>query len=166
MGVGMPFSLLLQQFGEHIYHAFGHIAYHVGSSLGNEKTAWRDVDVRVMLPDDEYERLGFGTVKDFPQNTHMNGKWVSTVLAWSCFGKQLTGLPIDFQIQPLGWANANEGASRSALFDLVNVQHIHENSASMRQGERERVLSLIAAKRHASDEELAGFVLNPPDWHE
>ncbi len=123
MGVGMPQCLLLHQFGEHIHNAFGHMSYHVGSSLTN-KDGWRDVDVRLMLPDAEYEALGFGSVAGFPQNTHSNQKWVSTILAWSAFGKQLTGLPIDFQIQPLSWANANEGGAggRSALFDIARAQ--------------------------------------------
>lgn len=125
MAVGMPFSILLHTFGEHVYRAFGHMAYWVGSSLGPEKTAWRDVDVRLLLPDDVYESMGFGAVKDYPHNTHTNARWVSTVLAWSCFGKHITGLPIDFQIQPLSWANAKEPGSRGALFDLARA---HDNS--------------------------------------
>lgn len=126
MSVGMPFSILLQQFGEHLFQAFGHVPYWVGSSLGEEKTAWRDVDVRILIPDEEYAARGFGEPSGFPQNCHSNGRWVSTVLAWSCFGKHLTGLPIDFQIQPLTWANANEGRhagkARGALIDLVKAQ--------------------------------------------
>ncbi len=122
MGVGMPQGILLREFGEHIRQAFGHMAYHVGSSL-NEKDGWRDVDVRLMLPDEEYEARGFGPVEGFPNNSQINRRWVSTVLAWSCFGRHLTGLPIDFQIQPLSWANANEGrtagGSRSALHDIA-----------------------------------------------
>jgi hypothetical protein len=121
MAVGMPFCLLLQQFGQHVHDAFGHTAYWVGSSMGNEKTAWRDVDVRLLIEDEEYERMGFGDPKAYPNNTHSNGRWVSTVLAWSCFGKHLTGLPIDFQIQPLTWANANENGPRGALFDLARA---------------------------------------------
>jgi hypothetical protein len=127
MSVGMPFCLLLQQFGEHLYQAFGQVPYWVGSSLDPEKKdGWRDVDVRIMLPDDEYEARGFGDVKGYPHNCHSNGRWCSTILAWSCFGRHITGLPIDFQIQPLSWANANEGRhagkSRGALFDLARAQ--------------------------------------------
>ena len=125
MSVGMPFSLALLEFGEHIHHAFGHVAYHVGSSLGENKS-WRDVDVRLLLPDDEYERRGFGKVSGYPQNAHSNSCWVSTVIAWSCFGKHLTGLPIDFQIQPISWANANESKSRGALISLERAQSNHE----------------------------------------
>jgi hypothetical protein len=33
-------------------------------------------------------------------------------------GKQMTGLPIDFQIQPASWANKHYPHSRSALIEL------------------------------------------------
>lgn len=114
MGVGMPFILQLQDFGEHVYRAWGHVAYHVGSSL-REKHGWRDVDVRLMLPDDVYSAMGFGD----PDRTHDNAKWVSTVLAWSAFGKSLSGLPVDFQIQPVTYANEKfKGQQRSALLRI------------------------------------------------
>ena len=118
MSVGMPATLHLQQFGEHVLRAFGHVCYHVGSSmpLGN-KTGWRDVDVRLILPDAEYESRGFGDPK-YPQQ---NKRWVSTVLAWSAFGKALTGLPIDFQIQQQSHANETESHPRSALFMLCET---------------------------------------------
>lgn len=123
MGVGMPQCILLQQFGQHIYNAFGHVPYWVGSSV-TEKSGWRDVDVRVLIPDAEYEQSGYGDPKTFPHGSHENAKWVSTVLAWSCFGKHLTGLPIDFQVQPAEWANANEPGGRGALLDLVFVTEV------------------------------------------
>lgn len=113
-GVGMPGILYLQEFGEHVHAAFGAVAYHVGSSLRSslrEKQGWRDVDVRLILPDDEYESAGYGD----PERTHDNAKWVSTVLAWSAFGRALTGLPIDFQIQQRTHANAKNDGPRSAL---------------------------------------------------
>lgn len=119
MGVGMPYCLLLQEFGEHVYRAFGHVAYHVGSSL-KEKDGWRDVDVRLILPDDEYAAMGFG---DDPERTHENKKWVSTILAWSSFGTSLTGLPIDFQIQQQTYANGPKNPGpRSALFTVCNLE--------------------------------------------
>jgi hypothetical protein len=135
MGVGMPYSLLLQEFGEHVLRAFGHVCYHVGSSL-MEKRWWRDVDVRLMLPDEEYERLGLGDPK-YPQQ---NKRWVSLVLAWSSFGKSLTGLPIDFQIQQQSHANETEKGSRSALFLLSNcVKPVAgENGAATNAGRASR----------------------------
>ena len=117
MGVGMPFSLLLQQFGEHVFRAFGHMSYHVGSSL-SEKHGWRDVDVRLILPDDEYARIELGD----PARPQDNCRWVSLVLAWSAFGHSLTGLPIDFQIQQQTHANTTEKGRRSALFVVCDME--------------------------------------------
>lgn len=124
MGVGMPFTLYLQDFGEHVRRAFGHIPYHVGSSLTN-KDGWRDVDVRLILDDEEYSALELGE----PDREHYNAKWVSTCLAWSAFGKTLTSLPIDFQIQQRTHANAKfgRGCGRSALFSIMECME-HERS--------------------------------------
>lgn len=129
MPVGMPQSILLQQFGQHLFHAFGHVPYWVGSSL-REKN-WRDVDVRILIPAIEYASLGYGDPDKYPRGCHENKKWVSTVLAWSCFGKQLTGLPIDFQIQPHEWANEHESGNRGALLDLVVLT---ENTSAFDRG--------------------------------
>lgn len=101
MGVGMPAHLLLHEFGSQVWHAFGTPPFHVGSSL-ILKSGWRDVDVRIILPDDEYEALGLGK----PNMPHHNGKWVALCLAFSALGTQMTGLPIDFQIQQQTLANA------------------------------------------------------------
>ena len=113
MGVGMPQALLLQQFGNYAGDAFGHTPYHVGSSLKN-KDGWRDVDVRVLIPDDEYAAMGLGE----PGFEHNSPRWRAVTLAWSAFGKALTGLPIDFQLQQLSHANAKYPSPRSALFDV------------------------------------------------
>lgn len=119
MSVGMPQSLLLQEFGEHVRRAFGGaMAYHVGSSL-TEKRGWWDVDVRLILSDEEYARMELGD----PERGQQNKRWVSLVLAWSAFGQKLTGLPIDFQIQQQTYANTDAGnkGSRSALFLICNL---------------------------------------------
>lgn len=114
MGVGMPQDILLHEFGSLAWYAFGGVAYHVGSSL-KEKSGWRDVDVRVILEDEEYERQGFGDPKD----CRANHRWIAMTLAFSLLGKEMTGLPIDFQIQQQSWANATfpskDGHRRSAL---------------------------------------------------
>lgn len=86
MGVGMPQGILLQKFGDYVRHAFGEMAYHVGSSL-REKTSWRDVDVdvRVLLDDEVWESMTFGT----PGREHENLRWVAITLAWSAFGREI-----------------------------------------------------------------------------
>ena len=109
----MPADLYLEAFGHQIWAAFGHTPYHVGTSVLGKQ--WRDVDVRLILEDEEYERLGLGD----PERPHCNEKWVSLVLAYSALGKAMTGLPIDFQIQQQTYANAHysskDGCVRSAL---------------------------------------------------
>lgn len=102
----------LRVFGAYITQAFGHTPYHVGSSL-TKKARYRDVDVRLILPDDEYAAY-FGPW-DQPPEPGMGGPRLHMLeLAWTTLGKKLTGLPIDFQIQPQTLANQESGL-RSAL---------------------------------------------------
>jgi len=110
MGVGFPATLLLNEFGSRVWDAFDHECYHVGSSLEN-KTGWRDVDVRLMLDDEVYEKMGFGD----PQYPHHNAKWVAMCFAFTALGKEMTGLPIDFQIQQRTEANEKFKGKRSCL---------------------------------------------------
>ncbi len=108
--VGMPATLLLHEFGSHIWSAFGEPPYLVGSALQGDRLP-NDVDVRLILDDEQYEAMGFGD----PRYPHSNAKWVSFVLAYSALGKQITGLPIDFQIQQRTKANTDEKGPHSAL---------------------------------------------------
>lgn len=104
---------LLDDFGYHLTAIFGECPYHVGSSV--QSSTWNDVDVRILLDDARYAADGYGD----PSNPHLNQRWVSMCLALSQFGRTLTGLPIDFQIQQQSHANAHfaqkEGCIRSAL---------------------------------------------------
>lgn len=126
-GIGMPTTLYLQQFGDILFHAFGTYAYHVGSSLTGK--TWRDVDVRIMLDKEKYAAMGFGD----PKAPHENQKWCAYVMAFSLLGRQMTGLPIDFQIQETDTANAEfsqgEGNARNALI-LCAVRRSKENENS------------------------------------
>lgn len=110
MGVGMPAALLLQEFGSQVWAAFGEPPYLVGSALQGKQ--WRDVDVRLILPDEQYAAM-FGEPDDLAQLT--DGKWVAMCLAFSALGRQMTGLPIDFQIQQQTRANKTFDGPRSAL---------------------------------------------------
>lgn len=60
---------------------------HVGSSL--TRADWRDIDVRVVLPDSNFE-----TLRLVMRPRRLN-------LALTLWGQRVTGLPIDCQIQPL-----------------------------------------------------------------
>jgi hypothetical protein len=110
MDVGMPAALYLQEFGSQVWAAFGEPPYHVGSSLQGKQ--WRDVDVRLILPDEQYVAM-FGEPDDLSQLRC--GKWVAMCMAFSALGKQMTGLPIDFQIQQQTRANKTFDGPRSAL---------------------------------------------------
>lgn len=126
MSVGMPADLYLEEFGYQIWNAFGATAYHVGSSVFGKE--WRDVDVRLLLEDEKYEQMGLGD----PEYPHQNAKWVSLVMAYSALGKQMTGLPIDFQIQQQSYANKhysqNDQHVRSALgvHARLRIQNLFE----------------------------------------
>lgn len=109
----MPAALKLDAFGRRICDAFGHHPYQVGSSLFGRE--WRDVDVRLMLPDDEFDALFPG---DRTQD-YRDPRWALLCEALSDMGRALTGLPIDFQIQRTTEANEEFTGPRSALGLLV-----------------------------------------------
>lgn len=121
MSVGQPQTLKLQLFGDIVYEAFGEMPYHVGSSL-EKKDGWRDVDIRLLLPDDVYEKFGLGD----PEQPHENFLWVGLTLAFSALGNQMTGLPIDFQIQQLTYANKEFTGQRSAVFSYRKARKSYE----------------------------------------
>ena len=79
-----------------IEEAFGnHIIYLVGSVL--DRADYRDVDLRLILPDNEYTRLFFAVGKPrhglFDQFRMLIQTSINTML------RVTTGLPIDFQVQ-------------------------------------------------------------------
>lgn len=122
VGTGMPETTLLEAFGQWLRDAFGSTAYHVGSSMHGKQ--WRDVDVRLMLDDDEFDAL-------FPGYAFANqgdAKWGLICAAISELGKRVTGLPIDFQIQRTSVANKlfsiRDGHVRNPLmlFDHASTQ--------------------------------------------
>lgn len=108
----MPAGIWLTKFGVIVRDYFGHVPYHVGSSLSSK--TWRDVDVRLILPDDEFAAL-FG---DVHRSSETDPKLAAITLAFASLGQQMTGLPIDFQIQPQSWANEKYPHTRSALIEI------------------------------------------------
>jgi hypothetical protein len=121
MSIGQPQGMLLNEFGMRCYAAFGAVAYHVGSSLaavGDKSKLWRDVDVRVMLDDEVWEQMELGN----PENPHSNARWRALCIVFSDHGRHMTGLPIDFQLQQVSYANKHygraQGCQRSALITV------------------------------------------------
>lgn len=97
-----PNGMKLDNFGQEVREFFGHVPYQVGSSLWTR--SWRDVDVRLILPDDEFEALLGKLTKPMA----LNARWNAACLAWSARGREVTGLPIDFQVQSQSYADENE----------------------------------------------------------
>ena len=92
-GVGMPHYILLLNFAEIVHRTFGTHPILVGSALCSRTP--RDIDVRLILDPDVYERragpASLGSGEKTPR-AYLN-------LAFSALGEKMTGLPIDFQIQ-------------------------------------------------------------------
>ncbi|SHN20580.1 hypothetical protein [Cryptosporangium aurantiacum] len=101
---------LVHEFGTIVADYFGHIPYQVGSSITSKD--WRDVDVRLILPDDEFAAM-FGEI----QSAEVNVKLAAVSLAFAALGQAMTGLPIDFQIQPQTHANEKHPGRRNALIE-------------------------------------------------
>lgn len=91
--------------------------YHVGSSLS--RADYRDVDVRLILRNEEFERL-FGTGDKHPATLDL---WFLICWAISEWMQKRTGLPVDFQIQSVATAKAqrNGGLSNALFFGYPPV---------------------------------------------
>ncbi len=91
-------QFLLDQACVAIGWAFDSTPYLVGSSL--TRADYRDVDVRVILDDEVYARM-------FPGPGHQGTQplWSLLSSAISLQLQQMTGLPVDFQIQQMSAAN-------------------------------------------------------------
>lgn len=109
IGVGMPAGLLLDSWAGDMTRAFGATCYLVGSAVTSK--TWRDVDVRMMLGDDAWARWFKPPDRGFQQDP----TWVAMMTALSLWGQRVTGLPIDFQMQPQRWANEKYPGGRLAV---------------------------------------------------
>jgi hypothetical protein len=89
--------------------------YLVGSCL--EKRDYRDVDVRVILDDQEFDRLFPTLVPEGEQRPtpQLDATWSLLCTAISLWLGQHSGLPIDFQIQRQTQANEEFKGRRHAL---------------------------------------------------
>lgn len=84
---------------ELVTRAFGTPPYLVGSAgADNDGSGYRDVDVRLMLPDDEFDQV-----------CPTQERWELLSLAIGVYLAERTGLPVDFQVQRMTEAAARHG---------------------------------------------------------
>lgn len=104
-----PFALFkLRQFGDVIRRLAGETPYLVGSVLSRRD--YRDVDVRIILDEDAFERL-FGGDVDWRTNPALT----LANMALSALAREMTALDVDCQVQRIDNANTEIG-QRHALF--------------------------------------------------
>jgi hypothetical protein len=111
---GAPAAFALELACQDLRRAFGGFGcYLVGSAL--ERPDWRDIDVRLIMPDDEFDRLfpNCGGAKE--GHWEFDARWLVMTIAISERLSKLTGLPIDFQFQPQTHANERHKGPRNAL---------------------------------------------------
>ncbi len=104
---------VLHQWGRNLHNAFPHAwVLHVGSSL--TRANYRDVDVRIVLEDDEYDALA--EIADLRV----------LAVALSHWGQAFTRLPIDCQLQRMS-ENLKDDGIRNSIGGLpapsVSLQH-------------------------------------------
>ncbi len=107
-----PEAFDLRNVIEIVNQAFG-MSYLVGSCLTTRD--YRDVDIRCIMPDEEFNRR-FPGVGEEPL---YDAEWSLICAAVSEWLQKRTGLPIDFQIQRMSYANKVFGKpehQRHALF--------------------------------------------------
>ncbi len=97
---------LLDEACKPIHAAFGAGLYLVGTAAALDRTDYRDVDVRLMLDDEDYDALVDATSADA---VTFLGLAIGQYLA------SRTGLPIDFQIQRNTEANERHHGVRNPL---------------------------------------------------
>lgn len=119
--IGAPQFFDLNQACRVITDAFGLHLYLVGSSL--TKRDYRDVDLRLILPDEDYDRM-FPGIGDSPQRDAL---WSLMCSSISLYLSQHSGLPVDFQIQQRTAANAEEPDGQRNAIGLF-VQRRQEES--------------------------------------
>ena len=89
MSIGPQDVFLLDQWGRQLQEAFGDAPYLVGSVARGERN-WRDVDVRMLIPSRLHRTV-------LTQSATLAIRTLNVAL--TLWGRQVTGLPIDFQFQ-------------------------------------------------------------------
>jgi hypothetical protein len=108
--IGAPHYFNLNMACVAVREAFGHHLYLAGSSL--EKRDFRDVDLRLILPDEKFATLFPGL---HPERAGLDPLWTLMCSSISLYLSQQSGLPVDFQIQQRTAANAEEKGRRHPI---------------------------------------------------
>ncbi len=112
--VGAPACFALTQACQDINRAFkGFGCYLVGSAM--ERPDWRDIDVRFIMSDEEFDAEFPGTRENGNGSWEFDPKWILLTVAISERLSKVTGLPVDFQFQPQTHANERHKGRRNAL---------------------------------------------------
>ena len=112
MGSGLT-TLQLWQLDQACYplnRAFGVCTYLVGTAFDGE--SWRDVDVRTILYDDDFDEL-FGD---------RDTLWGLVCLAVGQYLSDASGLPVDFQIQRMTEANEKHGGKPRSPLGMRDIE--------------------------------------------
>lgn len=111
--IGAPEAFRLNQACRIVVEAYGVNLYLVGSSL--ERRDFRDVDLRCILPDAEYDAL-FPGIGDCGWR---DARWSLLCTAISQYLSSQSGLPVDFQFQRQTQANEMYDGQRCAFGTFV-----------------------------------------------
>lgn len=114
--VGTPAIFLLELACKPISDAFGGFGcYLVGSAL--ERPDWRDIDVRFIMSDEEFQKEFPGTYDPARKlaTWEFDPKWILLSTGIAAYLAKATGLPVDFQFQPQTHANERHKGIRHAL---------------------------------------------------
>jgi hypothetical protein len=111
--VGAPAIFALDHACQSLTKAFGGFGcYLVGSAI--TRPDHRDVDVRYILPDEEFGALFPDAHYEHATFQH-DVRWLIINMAIADWLKKQSGLTVDFQFQPQTWANKNHKGQRQAL---------------------------------------------------
>lgn len=111
--IGAPAGFALTQCCQIVNDAFGNYGcYLVGSAL--ERPDWRDVDIRFIMPDEQFNTL-FPSAHVKSAMWECDPRWLLLNISISQWMRSVTGLPVDFQIQPQSFANARHPYHRHAF---------------------------------------------------
>lgn len=118
--LGAPAAFKLELACQHLHRAFGGFGiYLVGSVL--QRPDWRDVDVRMILSDSEFEALFPDAGGAARGHWEFDARWLVMTVAISQWLRDQTGLPIDFQFQPQTHANERHGRGKGAQRNAMGL---------------------------------------------